>query len=90
MPAQMVQLTEEQQRIVASLVDSGRFPDAERAITAGLRTLDQQQREQDRKLDALRAAIDEGDSIGFTLDSADVFAEVRARIHERAKHLSQE
>ena len=85
-----ISLSEEQQQIVASLLSSGRFPDAGEVVSAGLRTLERQQREYDRKLAALRAAIDEGDASGFTEDSAAVFAEARARILERAKKVAQE
>ncbi len=90
MAAQTISLNEEQQQLVASLVNSGRFPNADEAVSAGLRTLERQQREYDRKLAVLRAAIDEGDKGGFVHDSAIVFAEARARIRERARAMAQE
>ena len=87
MAAQTISLTEEQQQLVANLVNSGRFSDAQEAVSAGLRTLERQQREYDRKLAVLRAAIDEGMK-GEPKDSVVVFAELRGRIRARAEALA--
>lgn len=90
MAAQTVQLTDEQQEFIAGMVSSGQFPNAQEIVSAGLRMLEPRKREYDAKLAVLRAAIDEGDNGGFTLDSAMVFAELRARIAERAETKAHE
>ncbi len=83
MAAQMIQLTEEQQELIAGMVSSGQFPNAQAVVSAGLRTLEPRKCEYYAKLAALRAAIDEGDK-GEPVESAVVFAELRKRIRVRA------
>ena len=65
------------EKFVASQVKQGRYGTASEVIRAGLRALEKQE----RQLEALRAAIDEGDSSGLVEDYSvdDVLAEMRRR-----------
>jgi putative addiction module CopG family antidote len=62
--------------MAAAQVAAGRFASVDDALRAGMRALDRQQREA-AELDALRAAIDEGDNSPDAPDG--VFERVRAR-----------
>ncbi len=82
MPIESVDLSDDQGRFIAQEVKSGHYPDAAAVLRAGVRRLERERREYERKLAILRAAIDEGDASGDA--EGDVFAEVRERIHQRA------
>jgi len=71
MPTRNVNLTQELDRFVLSRVESGRFENASEVVRAALRTLEREERLYEAKLEALRAAIDEGD----------VFAQVREALN---------
>jgi antitoxin ParD1/3/4 len=75
MPTRNVNLTKELDRFVATKVESGRYENASEVVRAGLRTLDREEREYEAKLEALRAAIDKGDTSGIA--KGDVFRRVR-------------
>jgi antitoxin ParD1/3/4 len=75
MPTRNVNLTQELDRFVLSRVESGRFENASEVVRAALRTLEREERLYEAKLEALRAAIDEGDASGVV--EGDVFAQVR-------------
>ena len=75
MPTRNVNLTQELDRFVLASVESGRFENASEVVRAALRTLEREQRFFEAKLEALRAAIDEGD----------VFAQVREALLLAAK-----
>jgi antitoxin ParD1/3/4 len=75
MPTRNVNLTQELDRFVLARVESGRFENASEVVRAALRTLEREERLYEAKLEALRAAIDEGDASGVA--EGDVFGQVR-------------
>ncbi|HUV70653.1 MAG TPA: type II toxin-antitoxin system ParD family antitoxin [Terracidiphilus sp.] len=75
MPTRNVNLTKELDSFVLARVESGRFENASEVVRAALRTLEREERLYEAKLEALRAAIDEGDASGVS--KGDVFAQVR-------------
>jgi antitoxin ParD1/3/4 len=79
MPTRNVNLTQELDRFVLSRVESGRFENASEVVRAALRTLEREERLYEAKLEALRAAIDEGDASGVV--EGDVFAQVREALN---------
>jgi antitoxin ParD1/3/4 len=74
-----VNLTDELDRFVLERVESGRYEDASEVVRAALRTLEREERQFEAKIDALRAAIDEGDSSGVA--EGDVFERIRQSLH---------
>jgi antitoxin ParD1/3/4 len=64
MPTRNVNLTDELDRFVATSVESGRYENASEVVRAGLRVLEEREQDQEAKLLALRAAIQEGDRSG--------------------------
>jgi antitoxin ParD1/3/4 len=75
MPTRNVNLTDELDRFVLAKVASGRYEDASEVVRAALRILEREEQQYEAKLDALRAAIDEGDASGIA--EGDVFARIR-------------
>jgi antitoxin ParD1/3/4 len=75
MPTRNVNLTPELEDFVVANVESGRFENASEVVRAALRSLEREEQLHRAKLDALRAAIDEGDASGIV--RGDVFAQVR-------------
>jgi antitoxin ParD1/3/4 len=82
MPTRNVNLTQELDSFVLARVESGRFENASEVVRAALRTLEREERVFEAKLEALRAAIDEGDASGIA--EGDVFAQVREELHLQA------
>jgi antitoxin ParD1/3/4 len=78
MPTRNVNLTQELDNFVLARVGSGRFENASEVVRAGLRSLEREERLYEAKLEALRAAIDEGDQSGVA--EGDVFAQVRKEL----------
>jgi antitoxin ParD1/3/4 len=68
-------LTDELERFVLQKVESGRYENASEVVRAALRTLEREERQDEAKLAALRAAIDEGDASGIA--EGNVFDRVR-------------
>src|SRR5208283_3094693 len=79
MPTRNVNLTQELDSFVLARVESGRFENASEVVRAALRTLEREERIFEAKLEALRAAIDEGDASGVT--EGDVFQQVRETLN---------
>jgi antitoxin ParD1/3/4 len=79
MPTRNVNLTEELDRFVVTKVKSGRYENASEVIRAALRTLEREEQQYEAKLEALRAAVDEGDASGIAEDGS--FARVRAALN---------
>jgi antitoxin ParD1/3/4 len=75
MPTRNVNLTQELDSFLLARVQSGRYENASEVVRAALRTLEREERVYEAKLEALRAAIDEGDRSGIA--EGDVFAQVR-------------
>ena len=78
MPTRNVNLTKELDQFVLDKVDSGRYENASEVVRAALRTLEREEKEYEAKLNALRAAVDEGDSSGIA--EGNVFARVREQL----------
>jgi antitoxin ParD1/3/4 len=85
MPTRNVNLTPELDSFVLSRVESGRFENASEVVRAALRTMEREERAFEAKLEALRAAIDEGDASGIA--EGDVFAQVREKLNLTANHI---
>jgi antitoxin ParD1/3/4 len=79
MPTRNVNLTEELERFVVTKVKSGRYENASEVIRAALRTLEREEQQYEAKLEALRAAVDEGDASGIA--EGDSFARVRSALN---------
>jgi antitoxin ParD1/3/4 len=82
MPTRNINLTPKMDRFVAARIKNGRYANASEVLRAGLRALEREELEDRAKLDALRAALIEGEQSGIA--QGDVFAEVRERIRRRA------
>jgi antitoxin ParD1/3/4 len=82
MPTRNVNLTPEMDRYVATRIESGQYANASEVLRAGLRELERSEREDQIKLEALRAAIQAGEESGVA--EGDVMGEVRERIRRRA------
>jgi len=78
MPTRSVNLTDELDRFISAKVESGRYESASEVVQEALRTLEQEEQEDEAKLVALRAAIDEGDASGIAEDG--VFDRVRDKL----------
>ena len=81
--ATQVQLTEEFNRFVAERVDDGRYGSANEVIRAAFDSLAREEQQDEavsdeEKLQALRAAIAEGDASGIA--RGDVFAQIRREL----------
>ncbi len=72
---------------VRNLVDSGRYTSASEVMRDGLRLLEEQEHLKTAKLEALRAAIQEGLNSGPAelLDMAAIKSEARARLEHSKK-----
>ena len=78
MPTRNVNLTDELDRFVATKVASGRYENASEVVRASLRALEREEREYEAKLQALHAALAEGERSGLADDG--VFDRVRSRL----------
>lgn len=82
MPTRNINLTPEMDRFVASKIENGRYANASEVLRAGLRVLEHSEKEDQIKLDALRAAVLAGEESGVA--EGDVIGDVRERIRRRA------
>jgi len=73
MPTRNVVLTERHEKIIETLVASGRYQNASEVLREGLRLLEQREAENEAKLAALRAAA----QAGFADIDAGRYAELR-------------
>ena len=60
MPTRNVVLTDNQERLIHSLVESGRYQNASEVIREGLRLIERREAEDAAKLESLRAAAEIG------------------------------
>lgn len=60
MPTRNVVLSEHQQRLVETLVQSGRYQNASEVLREGLRLVEERERREAAKLEALRQAVRQG------------------------------
>lgn len=80
MPTRNINLTPEMDKFVARRIREGRYANASEVLRAGLRALEEDEKEDQARLDALRAAIQAGDESGIA--EADVFEELRRYIRQ--------
>jgi antitoxin ParD1/3/4 len=81
MPTRNINLTPELDQYVASRIESGQYANASEVLRAGLRVLERSEREDEVKLELLRAAVLAGEESGVA--EGDVMGEVRERIRRR-------
>jgi antitoxin ParD1/3/4 len=75
------------EEFVKSLVDSGRYSTASEVMREGLRLMEEREEQRKIKLEALRAAIQEGlDGPFEDIDPSELVARVKARGRERLKN----
>jgi antitoxin ParD1/3/4 len=77
MPTRNVNLTPELDRFISAKVDTGLYANASEVIRAALRLLEQNERENEIKIAALRAAVEKGIASGVS--EPGVLARVRER-----------
>jgi antitoxin ParD1/3/4 len=77
MPTRNVSLTPELDRFVATKVEAGLYANASEVMRTALRLLERDEREQEAKMTALRAAIDKGIASGVAKPG--VFSRVRKK-----------
>lgn len=82
MPTRNINLTPEMDKFVAKRIRDGRYANASEVLRAGLRALEEDEKEDQVRLDALRAAIQAGEESGIA--EGDVFEEVRSYIRQLA------
>jgi len=83
MPTRNINLTPELDQLINAKIQSGQFANANEVLRAGLRALEKDDREDQAKLEALRAAVKAGDESG--LAEGDVIGRIRERIRRRAE-----
>jgi len=83
MPTRNIDLTSEMEQFVDAKIQSGQYANASEVLRAGLRALEGDEKEDQAKLEALRAAIQAGIDSGVA--DGDVIERVRARIQRRAE-----
>jgi antitoxin ParD1/3/4 len=83
MPTRNINLTPQMDRLVETKIRKGQYANASEVIRAGLRALEEDEREDAAKIDALREAINAGEASG--LAKGDVIGRLRMRIRRRAE-----
>ena len=89
MPARNIHLTTEWESFVSDRVQSGQYANASEVVRAGLRALEQDEAEDRAKVEALRAAIQEGLKGPFH-DGETVMADVKKQLAQRARRHARE
>lgn len=82
MPTRNINLTQQMDSYVDAKIQSGEYANASEVLRAGLRALEQAEREDLARLEALRSALSAGEASGIA--EGDVLDEVRERIRRRA------
>jgi antitoxin ParD1/3/4 len=82
MPTRNINLTPQLDEFVHNRINQGLYANASEVMRAGLRALEKVEKEDEAKLDALRAAVVAGEQSGVA--EGDVFGEIRDRIRNRA------
>lgn len=80
MPTKNINLTDELNEYVDNQVGTGRYGNASEVVRAGLRALQQDEKEDQAKLQALREALIHGEQSGIARDG--VFERFLAKIEE--------
>lgn len=81
----IVVLDDEMVEFINSLVAAGRFAAPEAVIEAGLRLLEEREKERAAAISELRFAYQASLDRGGETAAEDVFSDVRARLHQLAK-----
>lgn len=82
MPTRNINLTPEMDRYVDAKIHSGQYAKASEVLRAGLRALEEDEKEDLARLEALRTAVRAGIDSGVA--DGDVIARTRVRIRKRA------
>ena len=82
MPTRNINLTRQMDSYVDAKIQSGEYANASEVLRAGLRALEQAEREDLARLEALRSAVSAGEASGVA--EGDILNEVRERIRRRA------
>lgn len=83
MPTRNINLTPEMDQFVDAKIQSGQYANASEVLRAGLRALEQDDKEDQARLKALRSAVKAGVDSGAA--NGDVIGRIRARIRKRAE-----
>jgi antitoxin ParD1/3/4 len=82
MPTRNVNLTPKMDKYVDARIRNGRYANASEVIRAGLRALEQGEKEDRARLEVIREAVAAGEESGIA--DGDVLKEVRERMRRRA------
>ena len=82
MPTRNINLTPEMDKFVARRIRDGRYANASEVLRAGIRALEQEEKEDQARLEVLRTAIQAGEDSGIA--EGDVFEEIRSYIRQLA------
>ena len=82
MPTRNINLTPQMDNYVDAKIRSGEYANASEVLRAGLRALEQAEREGRARLEALRSAVLAGENSGVA--EGDVLGEVRGWVRRRA------
>ncbi len=82
MPTRNINLTPEMDKFVARRIREGRYANASEVLRAGIRALEQEEKEDQARLEVLRTAIQAGEDSGIA--EGDVFEEIRSYIRQLA------
>ena len=82
MPTRNINLTPELDEFVDAKLKSGQYANASEVVRAGLRALEEDEREDQAKLEALRSALQAGEESGIA--DGDVFEEILEYVRELA------
>ena len=82
MPTRNINLTPEMDQFVHTRIRNGRYANASEVLRAGLRALEEDEKEDAAKLEALRAAIQAGEDSGIA--EGDVFEQLGNTIRQLA------
>jgi antitoxin ParD1/3/4 len=82
MPTRNINLTPKMDKYVDAKIRSGHFANASEVLRAGLRALEQGEKEDRARLEVIREAVAAGEESGIA--DGDVLKEVRERMRRRA------
>ena len=83
MPTRNINLTPEMDKFVDAKIRSGQYANASEVLRAGLRAMEEDDKENKARLEALRTAVQAGIDSGVA--DGDAIERIRARIRRRAE-----